>query len=189
MKKILEIISCMWVVTFLSSFSGCGGPEYEYDEYFYAINNSSQPVVCYLALGIPEIAPTAYPDTMLPPFCPIPDRKVEYTYYHVLSETPLFVLLGPKESFHNQFGFKDIESLGIGVDTISVFFVNADTLMMKGYNYVRDNYRILIRYDVSMNDFRSDSQIFHFPPSEDMKHIKMYPSYEEFTKVYNPHNS
>lgn len=186
MKKILEIISCMWVVIFLSSFSGCGDSEYEYDDYFYATNNSSQPVVCYMALGIPEIAPTAYPDTMLPPFCYIPDRKVEYTHYLVLSETPLFVLLGSKESYINKFRFKEIESLGIGVDTVSVFFINADTLLMKGYNYVRDNYRILIRYDVSMDEFRRDPQIFHFPPSEDIKDVKMYPSYNEFLKEFKP---
>lgn len=188
MKKFIEFIGCILMTMFLSSCPECGYTP-DYDGHFFVINNSSQPVVCYLALGIPALAPTAYPDTMLPAFCHIPDKEAEFNRGAVLSETPLLVLLGPTNSASlYEFAYRDVESVGPGVDTVSAFFINADTLITKGYNYVRDHYRILVRYDVSMDEFRNDPQIFHFPPSEDMKDVKMYPSYEEFTKVYNPHN-
>lgn len=65
-------------------------------------------------------------------------------------------------------------------DTVSVFVFNKDTFEMYGYENVRQNYRILVRYDLSISDIRSLQFCLPYPPDESMKNMKMYPPYESF---------
>ena len=64
-------------------------------------------------------------------------------------------------------------------DTIPFFVIRTDSLNILGWDSIRMSYNILQRYDVSIEDvceilIRSDMT---FPPSVEMKSIKMWPPY------------
>ena len=68
-------------------------------------------------------------------------------------------------------------SFGNAYDTLLVFIINADTLENNGWNYIRENYIIEQRYDLSLADLQNVGFKLSFPPNETMKHIHMWPPY------------
>jgi hypothetical protein len=69
-------------------------------------------------------------------------------------------------------------------DTVSIYIFSKDTLSTYSWEVIQRDYKILKRYDLSIEDFKnlSDKQgvpVITYPPDEKMKHIKMYPPYEE----------
>jgi len=62
------------------------------------------------------------------------------------------------------------------IDTLSIFIFDEE-LVSAG----RAEEAFLQRYDMSLQDFRKVNWRLTYPPSEKMKSIKMWPSYEETT--------
>ena len=58
-------------------------------------------------------------------------------------------------------------------DTAWVAIVSLDTIKKYGWEDVRVNYRVLVRYDLSYQDFRHLDLVVPYPPSVEMSHIKM----------------
>ena len=67
-------------------------------------------------------------------------------------------------------------------DTVSIFIFNKDILDNYSWEEIQLDYKILRRYDLSLEDLKKLSNekgtpIIHYPPSEKMKDMKMYPHY------------
>ena len=67
-------------------------------------------------------------------------------------------------------------------DTVSIFIFSKDTLDKFSWFEIQSGYKILQRYDLSLEDFNSLSNkngvpVIDYPPSEAMKYMKMYPPY------------
>ncbi len=70
-----------------------------------------------------------------------------------------------------------------GLDTLCVFVFNADTLEFYGWDYVKEHYLIAQRYDLTLNDlYRLDWQLA-FPPTPEMRDIKMWPPYGTYDSL------
>ena len=68
------------------------------------------------------------------------------------------------------------------LDTVSLYIIGADTVAYYSWDTVAKYNMYLQRYDLSFTDLvgleiRSCSPILFFPPTEDMKHIHMWPPY------------
>ena len=63
------------------------------------------------------------------------------------------------------------------LDTLLVFVFNADTLETRGWDYVRENYKVEQRYDLILEDLQRIGFRLSFPPDSTMKHIHMWPPY------------
>ena len=68
-------------------------------------------------------------------------------------------------------------------DTLSVFYFHTDTLAKYKWDEIKERYKVLRRYDLSIEDIN----ILHnkdgvpeipYPPDERMKNMKMYPPYD-----------
>ena len=64
-----------------------------------------------------------------------------------------------------------------GMDTLIIFVFNSDTLATYGWENVKDDYLISQRYDLSLNDLKRMNWHLSFPPTEEMRNIKMWPPY------------
>lgn len=68
------------------------------------------------------------------------------------------------------------------IEKLSVFIFHTDTLNKYIWEGVADKYMVLKRYDLSLEDLQQLGWSLPFPPTEAMKHIKMYPPYETYNK-------
>jgi hypothetical protein len=80
----------------------------------------------------------------------------------------------------------------ISLDTVYYYFIDADTLSYYGAEDVRTHNRILVRYDLSIDDVELLKETIPYPPTPAMRDMKMYPPYEEvlrkeeeYDKQYN----
>lgn len=67
-------------------------------------------------------------------------------------------------------------------DTLSIFYFHPDTLKKYTWEEVRQGYKVLQRYDLSIEDIqklknKNDVPEIPYPPTEAMRNIKMYPPY------------
>ena len=62
-------------------------------------------------------------------------------------------------------------------DTLMVFVFNADTVESYDWEQVQNNYMIAQRYDLALNDLYQLNWQLTFPPSKEMRNIKMWPPY------------
>jgi len=67
--------------------------------------------------------------------------------------------------------------LSLPADTLSFFFFDADIIERYDWQIIRDNYMILVRYDFSQKDLQKLKWRIYYPPTEEMKDMKMYPPY------------
>jgi hypothetical protein len=63
------------------------------------------------------------------------------------------------------------------VDTLCFFIFATDTLKKYDWDIIRKEYKILQRYDLSLQDFIRLRRTITYPPTEAMKDMKMYPPY------------
>jgi len=66
---------------------------------------------------------------------------------------------------------------GNDFDTLMVFVFNADSLTFYGWDYAKNNNLVLQRYDLSLSNLQQLNWSLHFPPTEEMRDIKMWPPY------------
>ena len=48
-------------------------------------------------------------------------------------------------------------------DTLSIYVFNADTVDLQGWGYVRNGYKILKRYDLSLMDLKNKNFLVDYP--------------------------
>jgi len=148
----------------------------------YVIGNySNEAVLCYMSIGKTRYAPTTYPDTLLPEHITdinswsLPAPLFNYSRNYI-SYVPRLIICHPDEKI-----ISDIIEYGDGIDTVSVFFLSRDTVFKYGYYEVQKRYQILARYDICKREFkeRKEPLLVRYPPMENMRDIKMTPSFEE----------
>lgn len=126
-------------------------------------NNAEYEVVVYSPLlGFLKNYDPIYPDTILPL-----EKPVE-----------VFNINGGKSAFlcfSCSRPFSDIYS-SCKTDTLSLFVFSADTLKTYSWDSVCTAYKVLQRYDVTLSDLYAIDYPT-FPPSEEMRNIKMWPPY------------
>lgn len=68
-------------------------------------------------------------------------------------------------------------------DTLIVFVFTADSLDLYGLDYVKRNYLVSQRYDISLSDLQQLNWQLRFPPTEEMRNIKMWPPYGTYDSL------
>jgi hypothetical protein len=74
---------------------------------------------------------------------------------------------------------KTSEKIYDNIDTLYVFIFHPDTIAKYTWKEIADKYRILQRYDMTLNDLKNIHYHICYPPDKRMKDIKMYPPYEK----------
>ena len=117
-------------------------------------NNSVNP--------ISECWSYCYPDTLLPVIKPV-------------SFVPI------NKEMHTSFGDlgyqEDHLFASLPADTLSIFIFDYDIIERYDWQTIRDNYTILVRYDFSQKDLQKLKWCIYYPPTEEMKDMKMFPPY------------
>ncbi len=72
--------------------------------------------------------------------------------------------------------------LKLNTDTISIYNFDSDTVDYYSWDTEVENNNILQRYDLGLNDLNDllvfkYTSILYFPPTDAMKHIRMWPPY------------
>lgn len=152
MKVLLKIIRL--VVTIIS-LTACPN-ESPNDRGFRFFNNSEFNVCTYIGGIDRKYGGVLYPDTAL-------------MNTNVMSGSTM-----KGESFFYSFNSN-------GVDTMSLYIIDADTLKKYSWEEIRTGYKILQRYDldVSVAALRKLDLKVTYPPTEAMKDVKMYPPYKK----------
>ena len=151
MKNLLLFLIYICIVLFF-----CRCPiDREYRLEFY--NLTSDTLGIYLALG----NQTAYPDTILP-------------------ADPLIRGAAPHEKWIVWIGISHEKMIrDLPKDTLSVFIIHDDTIKKYRWQEIREGYKILKRYDLSLGDLTTLNFTIPYPPDEEMKDMKMYPPYRQ----------
>ncbi len=154
----VEILMCVLVI---AGFNRC---EKIAMDIRYAVtleNNADHSIGCCFALGGKFF--TLYPDTTLP-----------QTGRYIPKE------IRPNSRFYKDSGLKWKEVYAqLAQDTMSVFIFHTDTLNKYPWEKIRDDYMILKRYDLSLEDLERCDYLLTYPPNEQLKGVKMYPPYKE----------
>jgi len=174
MKK--SIICLYWIAMLVSC-------ESDPDMFLYVQNFSGETILAYPAIG-GGCTPYAHPDTILPEKLILwslgtNDGTIHPGYNKIDSVTSMYILPYTKKVIwygdnENQV-YDDLRH-----DTLSLFIFSRDTLQCYGYDNVRDNYRILVRYDLSIDECKQLNYVFPYPPQPFMRNMKMYPPYSRF---------
>lgn len=186
------------VFIFLSlSLGGCPMDSFisEFVPVVYLKNESKHDVVVYWNSFYSAYYPpntATYPDTTLPKkYFYAPSEEDYYGGVNLDStelHNPLLFIVEPGEmSYESCFDGNPLESLfaSLPYDTLSVFVFHADTVHKYSWDEIRDDYNILVRYDLSKEDVKSfENYTIPFPPTESMRNMKMWPPYEVVTKMY-----
>ena len=154
MKKIF-LFSCI-ILLFSQCVFNLEGKWHSIDFY----NKSGKPICYLLSLNYFLF----YPDTVLPQ---LPQK---FPDLYKINDELHNVIMGYTED--------EIYSL-LPADTLSIFFFDPDTLAKYDWETIRKDYKILIRYDLSRQDLKKLDWCFYYPPTEEMKGMKMFPPYKK----------
>ena len=125
-----------------------------YYTWFSLYNNSGNPVYCYISIH-DEVF---YPDTALP--------------------TSSKNLIKVDKEHH----FNRIVNIFRTLDNFSIFFLDADIVEKYDWEYIREEYKILKRYDISSKYYNTSKDVditINYPPTESERNIKQFPPFEE----------
>jgi hypothetical protein len=131
-------------------------PEKDYKHAFRFDNNSDVDV--YIYMGTWGRGFSLYPDTIIgaEDKCGVPFKKSESRYYNYNYE------------YDNGY-----------IDVLSLFIFDTDTFDTYSWDEIKNNYKVLKRYDLSRQDLKHLNYIITYPPTEAMKNMKMYPPYRK----------
>jgi hypothetical protein len=126
----------------------------DYDVYVEVIDNRGEYKNCY-------------PDTTISFDKGMGIVKAQSYFIHTIGTLPI-------ENYFNN----------IPSDTLSIFYFHPDTLAKYSWEEIQCDYKILRRYDLSIEDIKmlynkNNVPKIPYPPTAAMKHMKMYPPYEE----------
>jgi hypothetical protein len=172
--KTNKIISIIISIALLVSASKCEftmeTPTYNW----FIENKSNHDINFFLALGIHslEYIFTEYPDTILPNQY---ISKDSIDIYKIISGTKQLIYISINKKWEDC--IKELSA-----DTLSVYIFHTDTLQKYTWEEVRQDYKILRRYDLSSDDITSlriknGAPVITYPPDDRMKNMKMYPPY------------
>ncbi len=147
-------MSYLLLITFQLFFSACPS---QFDDSIMVYNNMEHEILVDYGYFNGPI----YPDTTLP----------QYNYMHQISEKKSHMI----ELYYSLEKTYQI----VHRDTLSFYIFHADTVKKYKWDEVRDGYKILKRYDLSLQDIKQLNKSVYYPPTEEMKNMKMYPPYEE----------
>jgi hypothetical protein len=141
-KKIVIVI----ILSIITSASTC--KRFNGWDSRLAINNkSSQPI--YYAIG------NGYPDTLIPGYPPLPNPALSPSDHEVMPFSMHGIALnGTWESFYS-----DIYPS----DKLVFFVFDANTLETTNWDTVRARYRILKRYDLTLDSIRKMNWVLTYP--------------------------
>ncbi len=105
---------------------------------FWVENKSDKPVYFLVSF--------TYPDTTIPD-----------TYNEIRQVSP-----GTKNPFDSDKKWEEVFK-ELPADTLSVFIFNSDTINNTTWEEIRSGYKILKRYDVSIDDLKNSSWIISYP--------------------------
>ncbi len=158
MKKKFLVIGFIFIVS-LTCCSECKfAMDYEYP--LRLDNNSAYSIDCYFSFSekIAPFAPNTEPDTI---------------HY-------LFRGVKPQEYYRYSSSLSWEEKLSyIKSDTISIYIFHTDTLNRYSWKKICEDYLVLKRYDLSLEDLKTLKFKVPYPPSPMMREMKMYPPYKE----------
>ncbi len=164
MKNMKHFIyfSCLTVCIF---FFGCEKFHYGYQS-IRIQNNANYDIYSYSIINKPICATcesnVLYPDTSLPDMA-----SAQMIHIDSHQSADLNGRTHRLSDLYNKFN----------TDTVSIFIFHADTIENTMYwGQIRDSYNILQRYDVSVDDALEQISL-SFPPTEEMRNIKMWPPY------------
>jgi len=158
------------------------------------VNYSDFDIFTYQAANTSD-CPTVYPDTLLPAFFNTEDNRFfAYNDPETGKETDTLGIIRPgtyREDYcsfwgntHPRFQREYFEK-EFPAGYYSVFILSYETYLEKGWEGIRDDYDILVRYDLTYDNLEALNDTIPFPPSEAMKDMKMWPPYEEVVSKYN----
>lgn len=67
----------------------------------------------------------------------------------------------------------------VSSDTLSFMIFDIDTLNTYSNEIIRSEYKVLQRYDLSIYDLQKLDYTLYYPPTEAMRHMKMWPRYKD----------
>lgn len=111
----------------------------------YLENNANHPIGCYFGLG--GDFGTMYPDTTLP-------TSNQYVI-NVIKTSSRYI-------YYSGIKWEDIFE-NLPQDTLSVYIFHADTLNKYTWEIVRNDYMILKRYDLSLDDLKKGDFTIKYP--------------------------
>lgn len=138
----------------------CENPFAEKKYPIHLMNDSNHSIGTYLTLGGKH--GSYYPDTVLP-------ESSEYIISDIESNRTYYYDSGIK--------WEEIFSYDLPNDTMSIFIFHTDTLSKYAWGTIRNEYKILKRYDLSLEDLHALEFTVPYPPSPKMKNMKMFPPY------------
>jgi hypothetical protein len=141
---------------FILSFQSCEAPPLA--EIFYTItidNHSPQPIY-FLVSGLDK--GIQYPDTTLPIDRPALVDIPAGGYYDISSRI----------SWDEYFA-------KLSSDTLTIFFLDAKVFEDINWPIIREDYRVIGRYDLSLSDLNRLNFYVRYPPNNTMDGIRMYP--------------
>ena len=147
MGKLKILIIHFTMLTLLSACEDCGA--YMDSEYDFPFFNGSDDTI-YTCIT------NCYPDTL-------PNTDFFHINYHYPKVVP--------DGVYTQ---KDRDPKKSN-DMFCLFIIAKDTMEKYDFNTIRIGYKILQRYDLSGKNFARYK--ISYPPTEEMKDIKMYPPY------------
>lgn len=119
----------------------------------------------YTILAAPGLGPgwlSSYPDTAI--------SELKPAFFHVSPHLKNYI--GNGDKWENVFP-------GLPKDTLSIYIFSEDTLKSYDWGKVKEDYKILSRYDLSLDDLKKLNWTVTYPPTEEMKKMRMYPSYSK----------
>jgi hypothetical protein len=141
------------LIFFIPTLIGC--PIDDDSFIFRFSNNSDVDVYIYLGVADSSIGGSLYPDTAIARVkCGVPFKKGEsrgYCYKYDYDEKHTKIL--------------------------SLFIFNSDTFNTCNWDEIKKEYKIIKRYDISLEYIKSLSCNISYPPTEEMKNIYMFPPY------------
>jgi hypothetical protein len=154
-------------ILLLNSLLLCGCENWPYRRYSFCIQNNSKYTIRVHAATSANKG--VYPDT---------------TLYTIESNDMTRKIIPFSEHF-SEFGASPEEIFSyLPKDTLSVYIFCQDTLDSYSWEEIQYGYKILRRYDLSIEDIKmlynkNNVPKIPYPPDERMKHMKMYPPYEK----------
>lgn len=135
-------------------FISCEFPNQTYK--FRIVNNSEKTLYFDRSISNRSV----YPDTLI-------------------SETKVQLKVSPHTTSY-QGGLISTEEVfkKYSIDTLSIYFFDADIVDNYSWETIREEYKILKRYDLSIEDIQLLDYEIPYPPTEVMKGMRMYPPYE-----------
>lgn len=156
----------------------------------HVVNNSQIDILVYEAGG-DSITASVYPDTLLPELwryfddyefsfvLPMEDYPLEPTA-HIIVPGGSFPVLATLRERYTRREFDSFFPDGY----YSVFIIEGQKVIDKGWDGIREDNDIIVRYDLTYDDLVMLDKIIPFPPTEDMKDVKMWPPYDEVVGKY-----